>query len=171
MTARFEQGLAEVQLYRGDYDAAILAADKALAHDTTYTPPHVLHAIAYSQKGMFAKAEESLARCIPRACRDFGVPLLGYVHAVAGRRSEALRIADSLIAQWNAGRRTDGLASGIAGVYAGLGDRTRALEWLERESDVGVYSTYIGIDPFLRSLHHEPRFRALLKKLRLPPPP
>ena len=170
MTARFEHGLGEVHLFSGQYDEAILAAGKALSHDSSYTAPYMIHGYAYAQKRMFQKAEEALVKCMPRACREFAVPLLGYVHAMAGRRSEATRIADSLTAEWNARQTKGGLGYEIAQVYVGLGDRTRALDWLERESETGALMLYTGINPVFRPLHGEPRFRALLMKLKLPAP-
>ena len=61
-----------------------------------------------------------------------------------------------------------GLAYGIAQVYAGLGERDRALEWLEREAGTGDAMLYTAIEPIFRTLHAEPRFRAILKKKSLP---
>jgi serine/threonine-protein kinase len=170
LTARFEEGLGEIYLYGGQYDEAIVAADKALAHDSKYTAPYVLQAYAYAQQRMFEKAELALANCNPRACGEVGRPLLGYVYATAGRRTEALRILDTLTARWRAQHGAPGLAYGIAQVYVGLGEPESALRWLEREAETGDSMLYTGIDPFFRSLHAEPRFRAILKKKRLPTP-
>ncbi len=60
-------------------------------------------------------------------------------------------------------------AYATARVYAWLGEKDQALEWLERayvERDPGV--TWIKIDPFFRSLRGDPRFKALLHKMNLP---
>jgi TolB-like protein/Tfp pilus assembly protein PilF len=169
-TPRFEQGLAEVHVFSGQYDAALLAGAKALSRDSTYAAPYVLLAFAYSLKGRFEDAERMLASCMPRVCGDIGPPLLGYVYAVSGRRAQARHIADSLAAQWNAGGTGPGRATDIAQIHAGLGDRERALDWLEREHEAGSLMLYMGINPAFRDLHGEPRFRAMLKKLRLPAP-
>lgn len=56
----------------------------------------------------------------------------------------------------------------IAMVYAGLGERNQALEWLERNAAPGHWLwSYLAIDPSFLSLHAEPRFQALLKKVGL----
>ena len=141
-----------------------------ITHDSTYTAPYVLQAYAYAQQRKFEKAEEALAHCNPRACGEIGRPLLGYVYAATGRRSEALRILDTLTAHWRAQHGAPGLAYGIAQVYVGLGAPESALRWLEREAETGDSMLYTGIDPIFRSLHAEPRFRAILKKKRLPTP-
>jgi TolB-like protein len=54
----------------------------------------------------------------------------------------------------------------IAEVYAHVGNRSAALDWLERDYESrrsGV--TYLGVDPFFRPLASEPRFVALLEKI------
>ena len=39
-----------------------------------------------------------------------------------------------------------------------------AQDWLERAVGTDMYVGYLGIDPTFRSLHAEPRFRALLRR-------
>jgi hypothetical protein len=71
-----------------------------------------------------------------------------------------------LTAKWRA-RPDPGLALGLAQIHVGLGERERALEWLERGADAGAYMLYLGVDPTFRPLYGEPRFQALLKRLGL----
>jgi serine/threonine-protein kinase len=168
MSARFEHGLGEVFLFSGRYDEALTAADKALALDSSAAAAHYLRAYAYGQQGRFREAEQSLMKCLALECGDIGRALLGHVYAVTGRRAEAEQIANALRARWNQGDRDAGVAFGIAQIYAGLGDRMRALEWLERGVESGAFMLYAGIDPILRPLHAEPRFRALVRRLGLP---
>ena len=57
----------------------------------------------------------------------------------------------------------------IAETYAWFGDRDVALGWLERayaQHDSGL--PYLNSDALLRSLHGDPRFAALVKKMKLP---
>jgi hypothetical protein len=54
-------------------------------------------------------------------------------------------------------------------VYAFRGETERAFEWLEgayTKRDPGI--TLIKGDPLLKSLERDPRYTALLKKMRLP---
>jgi hypothetical protein len=53
-------------------------------------------------------------------------------------------------------------------VHAGLGEKERALEWLERafEEHCGGLS-WMHYDPVWDSLREEPRFRALLSRINL----
>jgi len=57
----------------------------------------------------------------------------------------------------------------IAGVYAFRNQSDEAFEWLDRayvQRNAGLIET--KVDPLLKSLHHDPRFAALLKKFNLP---
>ena len=54
-------------------------------------------------------------------------------------------------------------------VYAFRNQSDEAFEWLDRayaQRDGGLIGT--KVDPLLKSLHSDPRFAALLKKLNLP---
>jgi hypothetical protein len=57
----------------------------------------------------------------------------------------------------------------IATIYAFRNQTDEAFEWLERayaQRDASMMST--KVEPLLNSLHNDPRFAALLKKLNLP---
>lgn len=56
-----------------------------------------------------------------------------------------------------------------AEVYAWRGDKDNAFAWLDRAEQLHDASfMYLEFDPLLRNLHSDPRFRALLARLRLP---
>jgi hypothetical protein len=57
----------------------------------------------------------------------------------------------------------------IAGVYAFREESDKAFEWLDRayvQRNSGLILT--RVDPLLKNLRHDPRYAALLKKLKLP---
>jgi hypothetical protein len=56
-------------------------------------------------------------------------------------------------------------------VYGYRNDKEHAFEWLERtyaQRDPGI--TYMKMDPFLRNLHDDPRWRPFLEKMGLADP-
>jgi TolB-like protein/DNA-binding SARP family transcriptional activator/Tfp pilus assembly protein PilF len=170
MTARFEIGAGEVYLYSGRYDEALEAADKALAVDSINAGSYLMTAYAYGEQERYDKAAEAAKKCIALGWDVHGRALLGYVYAKSGRRVEALKLVDTLTARWrekNGKLAVPDVATGIAQIYAGLGDSGRALDWLERAVGTDMYVGYLGIDPTFRSLHSEPRFRTLLKAVGL----
>jgi TolB-like protein/DNA-binding SARP family transcriptional activator/Tfp pilus assembly protein PilF len=169
-SARFEIGAGEVYLYSGRYDEALEAAGKALAVDSINAGSYLVMAYAYGEQERYDEAAEAARKCIALGWAVHGRALLGYVYAKSGRRVEALKLVDTLTARWrerNGELAVSDVATGIAEIYAGLGDSRRALDWLERSVGTDMQAGYLGIDPTFRSLHSEPRFGTLLKAVGL----
>jgi tetratricopeptide (TPR) repeat protein len=58
----------------------------------------------------------------------------------------------------------------FAVIYASLGDRDRALEWLEKEYDEGHDGVvYLKVDPHFDGLRSDPRFQDLVRRMNFPP--
>jgi tetratricopeptide (TPR) repeat protein len=93
--------------------------------------------------------------------REVGLPL---ALDALGRRSDADRAI--AVAEKNWAR---GMAYPIAYIYASRNESDRAFYWLERayeQHDNGL--TWLKIDPMFKNLQHDPRYKALLLKMRLP---
>ncbi len=68
-----------------------------------------------------------------------------------------------------AGARQYVPSSAPAIVYAALGDKTRALDWLEKAYDEHDFAiVQIEVAPWFRSLRGEDRFQRLVTKLGMP---
>jgi TolB-like protein/Flp pilus assembly protein TadD len=91
--------------------------------------------------------------------------LLGCAEALSGNTAAAHRFLAELTL-----RSHDQYipAFSIALVYIGLGERDRALEWLEQAyQDRSAYMVYAKTDPLLDPLRSDPRFISLLHRMRL----
>jgi tetratricopeptide (TPR) repeat protein len=93
------------------------------------------------------------------------VAALGYAHALAGKREEALAVLDRLK---GISRQRFVPSYYIAGIYLGMGDRDHAFEWFnracaERCSELGT----LKVDPAFDPIRDDPRFAALLRCVRL----
>ena len=90
---------------------------------------------------------------------------LGYGYGVTGRRSEAVAIAKELEEKY---ARKEALGQYVAAVYAGLGDKDKAFEWLEKnfqsKEDLASVRWRVPYEP----LRADPRFKILLKRMNLP---
>jgi predicted Zn-dependent protease len=90
---------------------------------------------------------------------------LGYALASAGRRKEAAALARELEAR----HRKQPFNPTLLGIlYAGLGERDRAIAWLERayrEHDVQL--AWFHLEPQVEPLHGDPRFEDLMRRMRL----
>ena len=55
----------------------------------------------------------------------------------------------------------------IAQIYAGVGDHSQALDWLERaHRERSLWMAWLKIDPLLDPIRGEPRFEMLLEKMK-----
>ncbi len=89
---------------------------------------------------------------------------LALAHYVRGDREAADAALADLIAN---GR--DQLAYQIAQIYAVRGDKEKAFEWLQISFDTHDTGTLgLLIDPLLRGLRDDPRYKNLLAKVGLP---
>lgn len=149
------------------YDDAIAQLDKAIRIDPSFARAHMVLAEAYAHKGDYDRALAETDRAA--SLGGTGVELtadIGYILAGAGRRSEAVRIAGQLAAQY--GSRQDGAAAGAAVVYAGLRDVERTIEWLERAWERREPAIAdLNVDARFDSVRKDARFTALRKRAGL----
>jgi DNA-binding winged helix-turn-helix (wHTH) protein/TolB-like protein/Flp pilus assembly protein TadD len=91
--------------------------------------------------------------------------LLGCAEALSGNTAAAYELLKELTLR---SRDQYIPAFSIAMVYVGLGERDRALEWLERAyQDRSAYMVYAKTDPLLDPVRSDPRFISLLHRMRL----
>jgi len=92
---------------------------------------------------------------------------LAYAFALCGEREEAQKLLFDLQERAGRGQGSDYY---VAIVYAGLGEKDRALSALERACQSGdTELIYLKGDPFFDNLHSDPRFATLLKRMNLAP--
>jgi serine/threonine-protein kinase len=121
-------------------------------------------AIAYREKGMFA---ESVAE-YQRLGKVTGQPMpgLAVTYARMGRTSEARTILREMI---DLAARKYVSPELVAVIYANLGEKDQAFAWLEKayEARSAWLVTGILVLPQYDPLRGDPRFTALLRKMRL----
>jgi serine/threonine protein kinase/TolB-like protein/Flp pilus assembly protein TadD len=142
------------------HDEAIREGEKALELNPSL--PNGLWGLgtAYSSKGMHEQAIAMYQKSAARNPRMTGK--LGIAYASAGRRDDALRIADDL-------RKDRANALDLALLYAELGAREEALQWIEVMYDIRDSNLpWIRNWPTFRFLHGDPRFTRLLRQMNLP---
>jgi hypothetical protein len=55
-------------------------------------------------------------------------------------------------------------------IYAALGDKDKAIEWLEKAyAEREYYLTYAKVDPAFDPVRSDPRFQDLLRRMNLQP--
>ena len=88
------------------------------------------------------------------------------MYALSGKRKEAQeKLSDLRVMSKQ--RYVDPTC--YANIYAGLGDKDRALEWLEEGYREGGLLVGLKVDPYWDSLRTDSRFADLLKRVGLAP--
>ena len=155
------ESLGETEYFTGQLNQAAADVKKGLELSPDAWPgPSLLSQICMMQgRPQDALSEIELVRS--DLMRAFLYPM---AYCALGRKKESDAALRELIAKYH-----EGGAYQIAEVYAFRNQSDEAFEWLDRafaQRDSGLVGT--KVDPLWKSLHHDPRFAALLKKLRLP---
>jgi eukaryotic-like serine/threonine-protein kinase len=148
------------------YDEAIEQCRRTLMLDPNFFGARRYLALALAQKGAYPEAIAEAQRAVERSKGSAVVKAeYGSTLALAGKRAEAERIIEEL-----SQNSTQGYLSPyhIATIYACLGDKDEAFEWLRKTADEqGDFLNYAKADPKLTSLHTDPRYAELLRRIGL----
>ena len=92
---------------------------------------------------------------------------LGLAYSLAGKRSEALKLLGQLKEQ---SKQRHVSSFNMALIYGGLGDKERALEYLDKAYEERSPSlNMLILSPAFTSLRQDPRFIAIIRRLGLKP--
>jgi tetratricopeptide (TPR) repeat protein len=91
---------------------------------------------------------------------------LGYGYAAAGRKVEAQKVLDQLN-EFSKGRYVPAFHRAI--IYAGLGEKDKAFEWLRKAYEEEHFIIAIKVHPAYDPLRSDPRFADLLRRMNLQP--
>jgi TolB-like protein/Tfp pilus assembly protein PilF len=152
-------------LARWCHPAGLLDEGEAAAKKALEISPHGARSysflgLIYLAQGRLAEAEDAFEHEVHETFRLLGSAL---VYHARGREAESLANLRTLIET-----DAEGAAFQIAEIYAYRGEADPAFEWLERayrQRDAGMGT--MKLDPFLRGLHGDPRWKPLLEKMGL----
>jgi len=154
--------LGDLYNYAGRYDEAIVEAKKAIELNPKFWPSYKILSRAYSKKGMHQEAIAAAKQLIELEPLR-GSPLLALAYLAAGEREQALTIVPKMP------RKSRGFNL-VGQVYLALGDKDTALRELE-----SAYKAHESTVPWVRargygwdSVHDDPRFQDLLRRMNLP---
>ena len=159
--------LAWMQLSQNNYQASIDNELKLIELDPNFGIAYDTLGLAYLKAGRRSEAVAALEKSAQLTGR-YGLVLgdLGYVYAVTGKRAEALAIIKELEERYTR-QKADGMH--VAAIYAGLGDKDEAFEWLEKDfqNRSGNLPDITVTSPF-ESLRDDSRYKDLRNRINLP---
>jgi len=150
--------------YSRHYDDAIEKWRSVLAIDPQFQRAQLIEQ-AYIEKGMFDEAIAGVERTRTFTPGHWYWCNLAYAYGRANRTSEARQALKELL---RIGQRETLDPRLLAWAYLGLGERDKALEWLEK-----AYATHsdemvsLKVNPGYDTLRGEPRFQELLRRVGL----
>jgi TolB-like protein/DNA-binding winged helix-turn-helix (wHTH) protein/Tfp pilus assembly protein PilF len=189
---RFDEGAAEasraqeidplspnMHIYLGwnffnarQYDRSIEEAQKAIDLDPNVTMAYNLMARAYAQKKMYKEAIEVGERATRISDQGtsmmskehpFSLASLGYAYAVSGQLNEAHRIIQELK---ELSTKSYVSANHLAVIYAGLGEKERVIEYLEKTfEERDEMQRFVKVSPIFDGIHADRRFGDLLVRV------
>ena len=113
------------------------------------------------QKGQAARALEMMHKESAESYRLFGLSIA--YHAMGQKEASDAALTEFI-------EKYAGVAAyQVMDVYAYRGENEKAFHWLDRaysQRDSGL--TLLGSDPFLANIKDDPRYAAMLRKLKLP---
>jgi serine/threonine-protein kinase len=146
------------------YDEAVEQFQKTLEIDPHFWVAHDYLARVYFQKRMY---DEAIATFRKANTLSPATPVLiaelGYTHAILGMRSEAEKALEELK---ELSKRRYVPAFWFAFLYSGLGEKDRAMEWLEKayEERSGVFG-YLEAEPMFDRFCSDPRVMDFLRRI------
>ena len=151
-------------IYAGRYDEAMAHFSKAAELDPNNPWTRWFLGRSYLFKGMPQRGIEEMETALRLSPDDpLGLGFVGYAYAVTGRRADALKILQRLD-ELQKHRFVSTMPRVY--VYAGLGDKDKAFEWLEKAYQERSDSlAWFKFDPESKSLHDDPRFAPLMRKI------
>jgi eukaryotic-like serine/threonine-protein kinase len=142
------------------YDDALAQLKRSIDLDPRNYAATLMLGVMYETLG---RAQEALA--IYASHPDFREsPYIAQTYALLGRRDDARRVLNGLVKR---GGAFD--SHHVAVAYFALGDKDRGFEWLTRAFDQRAgYVPWANVNPAFDGIRSDPRFKALVARLKLP---
>jgi tetratricopeptide (TPR) repeat protein len=150
----------------GQYAQAIDVNQHTLEMDHNFVPAHIALGSIYEGQGMWAQAISEYKMAVELSRNSpLALASLGHAYGISGNQKEARNILEKL---WQASQRHYVSAFDMAVVFAGIGDRDSAFQWLEKAyADRESQMAFLGVTRRLDSLRSDHRFAELLHKMGL----
>jgi tetratricopeptide (TPR) repeat protein len=155
-----------VYYYSRRYPSAIDQLRNTLEMDKNFPLAHLFLGLSYEQSGQLPQAVSEFTAGLHLGYSPWLAACLGHTYALAGKRADAYGKVEELK---TASKEHFVSPYFIATIYAGLRDRDKAFDWLNRaHTERSDWLTYLKVDPAFDPLRSDPRYADLLRRIGLP---
>jgi TolB-like protein/Tfp pilus assembly protein PilF len=152
------------QLHR--YEDAVQRARRALALAPEGDMLHAMLAFVYVQQRRFPQAVSEAEQALQATDSPLIKAMTGGVFSAAGQADRSRRFLEELL---EVSRKRYVCPSELGMIALSLGDKEQAFRWLEKGfRDRSICMQYLRQDPRLASVHGDPRYEDLLRRLAFP---
>ena len=155
--------VAENYIDQGDLNSATRECQRMIDLDPGFWASHQTLGIVLVKQGRYDEALAETQKSVQFSNRsNASLALLGHIYAKAGKRSEAETAIKELEKRYTE-KFAD--ARDLAVAYAGF-DKEQAFAWLEKGfADHSVFLAFLKLEPLLDSLHSDPRWNDLERRV------
>jgi serine/threonine protein kinase/Tfp pilus assembly protein PilF len=158
--------ISQMYQFQNNHNASIENMLKVIEIDPNYSDAYSILGLSYLKQGHYAEAIANMEKAVELSNRaSFTLVNLGYGYGVTGKRAEAIAIVKELEEKY---ARKESSGRYVASVYAGLGEKDKAFEWLEKDYQTKGDLTWIRWEVPYETLRDDPRYKDLLKRMNLP---
>ncbi len=167
LSVAINNNVVQIYMIRKDYPKMAEATLKLIELFPDYNLGYQVLGDSYLKLGRETEAIANLQKSTEMSNRSvMTLSFLGHGYAVTGKRNEAYAIIKELEESY---ARKESSGRNIAMVYAGLGEKDKAFEWLEkdfqsRSGELAYIRWYMQFEP----LRDDPRYKDLLQRMGLP---
>jgi tetratricopeptide (TPR) repeat protein len=158
---------ANILQYEGRDAEALPLLRRALARDSNFASARAGLAVALFRLGQRDEAR----RVAPPAVVFIGSGEAGYRGWILAQLGDSAGARDELRSLETARAQRYVALDAIAGIYAGLGDSSRALALLDQAAEDRAFTLpFLAHYPLFESLRGNPRFQRLIERIGVVPP-
>ncbi len=163
--------LAMAYFNNKQYDKAIAECEKVLAINKDFIPAYRVLRWSYQMKNDYQSARFALQNELTFSGGEIDDPgwymIIAQVESLNGDKKEIAEKLDKSVEQPIVKNSPSTFSYEIALAYNALGEREKALKWLETaEAKVDNGFVLLEVDPRLDNLRNEPQFQKLLNRLK-----
>jgi len=153
-------------VFSKQYDRGLVFAQKGEEMDPNFFLAHFVQGWIYDKKGDYQKAIAKLQRAQQLEDQPWISCWLGHAYAASGDRQNAQKIINDFS---ELSKRRYVSPYFTATVYAGLKDKEKTLEYLEKAyQDKSIWLVWLRVEDIFDFVRQDPRFHELQRRVRLP---